>query len=86
MNNQAKNLYEKMIDFKRFAVILLAVGVFFYLGVFIPSDTNNVMNTNIMMTASTMFIVVSLLFFIQSRQYHSKLLELEDGEEFLMKK
>ncbi|MDP4154175.1 MAG: YrhC family protein, partial [Bacillota bacterium] len=33
MKNEAKQLYEKMVDLKRFAVILLAAGVFFYLGV-----------------------------------------------------
>ncbi|MEH7887148.1 YrhC family protein, partial [Bacillus sp. JJ1609] len=28
----AKQIYEKMVDYKQFATVLLTVGVFFYLG------------------------------------------------------
>ncbi|MCQ6278187.1 YrhC family protein [Bacillus sp. EB600] len=83
MKNQAKLLSEKMIDLKRFAVILLAAGVFFYLGVIIPSDIKTTMDLNIMMIASTSFIAVSLLLFIQVKQCRAKLLELEDNEDYL---
>ena len=72
-----------MIDLKRFAVILLAAGVFFYLGVILPSDTKTKMDLNIMMIASTSFIAVSLLLFIQVKQCRAKLLELEDNEDYL---
>ncbi len=85
MKNQTKLLYEKMIDLKRFAVILLAAGVFFYLGVILPSDTKTTMDLNIMMIASTSFIAVSLLLFIQVKQCRAKLLELEDNEDYLQK-
>jgi hypothetical protein len=80
MKDQAKGLYEKMIDLKRFAVVLLAVGVFFYLGVIIPSDTKSEMDQNIMIIASASFIAGSLLFFIQSKQCRTKLLEYKDDE------
>lgn len=83
MKSQAKQLYEKMVDFKRFAVILLAVGVFFYLGVIIPSNSKDTMGVNMMIIASASFIAVSLLFFIQSKVCRSKLLELDEGDEFL---
>lgn len=86
MNNKAKQLYEKMIDFKRFASILLAVGVFFYLGVIIPSAANSIEDVRIMMIASTAFIALSVWLFIQSRQCRSKLLEMDEGEEYLLKK
>jgi hypothetical protein len=81
MKDQAKKLYEKMIDFKRFAVVLLAVGVFFYLGVIIPSDTKSEMDQNIMIIASASFMAGSLLFFIQSKQCRTKLLEFEEDEK-----
>jgi predicted MFS family arabinose efflux permease len=85
MENQAKKLFEKMQDLKRFAVILLAAGSFFYLGVIIPSATNNTMNVNIMMIASTVFIAVSLLLFIHAANCQEKLQAMEDDEEFFQK-
>ncbi|WML54133.1 YrhC family protein [Neobacillus sp. PS3-12] len=85
MKNQAKQLYEKMVDLKRFAVILLAAGVFFYLGVIIPSDTKNTMDVNIMIIASTAFIAVSLLLFINEKLCREKLLAMEESNEILKK-
>jgi predicted MFS family arabinose efflux permease len=85
MKNQAKQLYEKMVDLKRFAVILLAAGVFFYLGVIIPSDTKNTMDVNIMIIASTAFIAVSLLLFINEKLCREKLLAMEEDNEILKK-
>lgn len=86
MKQQAKSLYEKMIDFKRFATILLAVGVFFYLGVIIPSDTKSEMDVNIMVLSTLSFLALSILFFIQSKQCQSKLSEMDEGQDYLMKK
>lgn len=80
MKNQAKQLYEKMVDLKRFAIILLAAGVFFYLGVIIPTQTKSTMDINIMMIASTAFIAISLLLFINARSCREKLIEMEEEE------
>ena len=80
MKQQSKNLYEKMVDFKRFATVLLAVGVFFYLGVIIPTDKSP-MDLNIMILSSVSFLTVSILFFIQSKQCRLKLLKMEDSQE-----
>lgn len=85
MKNQAKQLYEKMVDLKRFAIILLAAGVFFYLGVIIPSYTKNTMDVNIMIIASTAFIAVSLLLFINEKLCRKKLLAMEEDNEILKK-
>jgi hypothetical protein len=85
MKNQAKQLYEKMVDLKRFAVILLAAGVFFYLGVIIPSNTKSTMDVNIMIIASTVFIAVSLLLFINEKLCREKLLAMEEDNEILKK-
>ena len=70
-----------MVDFKQFAVVLLAVGVFFYLGVIIPSDSKTEMDINIMMISSMTFLAVSILLFIQSKQCQLKLMDMEDGSK-----
>ncbi len=81
MEKNSKNIYEKMVDFKHFAVILLAVGVFFFLGVIIPTDSKTEMDINIMMISSTSFLAASIFLFIQSKQCQLKLMEMEDGRE-----
>ncbi|MDF2790766.1 YrhC family protein [Neobacillus sp. 3P2-tot-E-2] len=81
MDKQTKNIYEKMVDFRQFAVVLLAVGVFFFLGIIIPSDTKSEMDVNIMMIASMSFLAVSILLFIQSKQCQIKLMDMEDGNQ-----
>ncbi|MDZ5470897.1 YrhC family protein (plasmid) [Bacillus sp. 31A1R] len=86
MKKTAKQLHEKMVDFKRFAIVLLAAGVFFYLGVIIPTETKTVMDTNIMIIASTLFLIASMLLFVESKKARQKLMEMDEGEEYLMKK
>jgi predicted MFS family arabinose efflux permease len=81
VDKQTKKIYEKMVDFRQFAVVLLAVGVFFFLGVIIPSDTKSEMDVNIMMIASMSFLAVSILLFIQSKQCKIKLMDMEDGNQ-----
>jgi predicted MFS family arabinose efflux permease len=81
VDKQTKSLYEKMVDFKQFAVVLLAVGVFFFLGVIIPSNTKSEMDVNIMMISSMSFLAVSILLFIQSKQCQLKLMDIEDGNQ-----
>ncbi|WP_257985195.1 YrhC family protein [Bacillus sp. T33-2] len=81
-----KQLYEKMIDFKQYAVVLLAVGAFFYLGTIIPSEIKAASDIYISAGASTGFLVLSILFFFLSKQCQSKLTETEEGQEYLMKK
>lgn len=86
MNKNAKQVYEKMVDFKNYAITLLAVGAFFYLGVIIPSGANTLMNKYIMIMASVLFLAASILCFAQSRKAKQKLMEMDDGEQYLMKK
>jgi large-conductance mechanosensitive channel len=80
MKQHSKILYDKMVDFKRFAVLLLAVGVFFYLGSIIPSETKTKMDLNIMVFSSISFLLVAIIFFIQSKKCQSKLNEMENGQ------
>jgi NhaP-type Na+/H+ or K+/H+ antiporter len=86
MEKQAKQLYEKMVDFKRFATIMLAAGVFFYLGTIIPSTTKSNFDLNIMMIASLFFLAVSIILFFRSKKYRKDLNELDDTQEYSMKK
>ncbi|MDE3839695.1 hypothetical protein C0966_10030 [Bacillus methanolicus] len=86
MNHNAKQLYEKMVDFRRFAVVLLAVGAYFYLGVVIPSETKVMKDLYMMMAATSGSLAGSVLFFIFSNQCQTRLMEMEEGREYLMKK
>ena len=81
MKQQTKVLYEKMVDFKRFGTVLLAVGIFFYLGVIIPVEAKTELAQNLMVLSSTSFIALSILFFIQYKQCQLKLLEMDDNED-----
>lgn len=86
MNSQTKVLYEKMVDFKRFAIVLLATGSFLYIGMLLPSDRQTEMNTTILMVFSLILLIASTVFFFRSKQCRSMLLETEEGEEYLSKK
>jgi len=81
VKQQTKVLYEKMVDFKRFGTVLLAVGIFFYLGVIIPVEAKTELAQNLMVLSSTSFIALSILFFIQYKQCQLKLLEMDDKED-----
>lgn len=79
MKDQTKILFEKMVDFKRFAVVLLTIAIFFYLGVIIPADIKSELDENIMMICSMSFLAVSILLFIESKKCQLKLMDIEDG-------
>lgn len=80
MNSEAKKLSEKMADYKRFAIVLLAVGVFFYLGIILPSVTNSTSDMNIMMGSSVVSLVLSIIFFFRSKHYKNLLQELGETD------
>lgn len=82
---KAKELYEYMIDFKRFGILLLTAGAFFYLGVIIPSE-KAMLDIYIMMAASTVFLFGSIFFFSFSKKYRKLLMEMEEGQDYLSKK
>ncbi|WP_232311176.1 YrhC family protein [Robertmurraya korlensis] len=77
-NNTGKILLEKMNDFKRFAVVLLAVGSFLYLGVIIPSGEKMLTDLYIMMCSSMLFLAGSIYFFSLSNQIKSKLDDINE--------
>jgi small neutral amino acid transporter SnatA (MarC family) len=86
MKIEAKKIYEKMIDFHRFASVLLAVGVFFYFGVIIPNEANTTISQIAGLGGSILFLAGSIFFFHYSKKLRKKLEESEEGQQFLMKK
>ncbi|RUQ32860.1 hypothetical protein ELQ35_00690 [Peribacillus cavernae] len=70
---------EKMVDFKRFAVILLCVSAFFYLGSVIPSAGKTMIGTYVNMGATIVFIMASIIFFILSSKYKKILAENDES-------
>jgi hypothetical protein len=72
---KVSQMQEKMMDFKRFAVTLLCVGAFFYLGSIIPSEGNTLIRTYVIMGATTAFLFASIIFFLISSKYKKILAE-----------
>ncbi len=52
MNNNGEKLTTKMTDYRRFAIILLCVGSFFYVGTILPSEGKTLYSTNGYLLAS----------------------------------
>ncbi|WP_213083706.1 YrhC family protein, partial [Heyndrickxia sporothermodurans] len=47
--DKAKSLFDKMNDYKRFGLSLIALSAFLYLGVVMPIDGKTVLKTYILM-------------------------------------
>lgn len=76
---KAKSMYVKMVDFKMYGIVLLAVTGFLYLGAVMPIEGKSELGTKILLVASSGFVAVSVLFFSISRAYHKRLLKSEEG-------
>ena len=81
MEKTVKDLMEKMVDFKRFAIVLLAVGVFFYLGVIIPTPEKTETNIAVMMMMTSACLGGSIFFFTKAKKLKHKLNELTDNNK-----
>ncbi|MEL3974451.1 YrhC family protein [Rossellomorea oryzaecorticis] len=68
-----KNLQYKINDFKRFGFTLLALSVFMYLGVVIPSETVTQVKTMILMSGTVVLLGLSLIFFTKAIKYKKDL-------------
>ncbi|WP_419881465.1 YrhC family protein [Peribacillus sp. B-H-3] len=73
---QTKVLMAKMHDFKRFAMILLCIGSFFYIGTILPNPNITMANTYAYMITSTASLLVSVLFFMKAKTYKRHLDEI----------
>jgi len=78
LNKKLKNLSAKMIDYKRFAITLLCVGSFFYLGTILPTEGKTAFDMNGYMLASVLFLAASIACFLQSSRYKKNLAELNE--------
>ncbi|MGM9954556.1 MAG: YrhC family protein [Peribacillus sp.] len=81
-NQTAADLRSKMADFKQFAITLLCVGAFFYLGTILPTTGKTDLSTNVYMGATVLFLGLSILFFLISKKY-KKILDESDDQDFL---
>ncbi|WP_071460209.1 YrhC family protein [Bacillus massilinigeriensis] len=80
-----KKLYERMVDFRMFGIVLLAVGSFFYFGMIIP-DRKSTLELYGNAGVSLGFLLFSILFFSFSKSLRKKLMETDEGQDYLMKK
>ncbi|MCK1982072.1 MULTISPECIES: YrhC family protein [Peribacillus] len=84
MKNRKKQtvalLRSKMVDFKYFAITLLCVGSFFYLGTILPSGDKAIIDTYVYMGATITFLGISIVFFSLSKKYKRILAEMDDQD------
>ncbi|MGE7905394.1 YrhC family protein [Peribacillus sp. NPDC094092] len=84
MKNRKKQtvalLRSKMVDFKQFAITLLCVGSFFYLGTILPSGDKALIGTYVYMGATITFLGMSIVFFSLSKKYKKILAEMDDQD------
>jgi hypothetical protein len=73
-----KNLQDKINDFKRFGFTLLALSVFMYLGVVIPSETVTPVKTMTLMSGTVVLLGLSLIFFTKAIKYKKDLQSVDD--------
>ena len=73
-----KTIQQKINDFKRFGFTLLALSVFMYLGVIIPSETVTSSKTVTLMTGTVVLLGFSLVFFTKAIKYKK---ELQSADE-----
>lgn len=75
-----KKLHDLIDDFKRYAIVLLAVSTFLYIGLFIPESHMNLSQQEeyVLLSATTVLLFSSVICFKQSLKYRKQLEELED--------
>lgn len=80
MEKTLKNLSGKLADYKRFAIVLLAVGVFFYLGVIIPAVHEVKWHDEAMAITSVVTLATSIFFFAKVKKYKKIINEMTDDD------
>lgn len=79
MNPEFKDIQNKIVDFSRFGMVLLAVSVFLFIGVLIPNEGKSMLQTYVMMTSTVGFLGLSFYFFRKAVQYKKTLSELDEN-------
>ncbi|WP_335869277.1 YrhC family protein [Bacillus sp. 2205SS5-2] len=77
-----KRLNEKIIDYKRFGFTLVALSVFLYLGVVLPTMGKTTIKIYTLMTFTTIFLSLSFYFFFQAILIKKQLAKLENERPF----
>lgn len=77
MNHQDNELIEKSMDYRRFAITLLCVGSFFYLGAILPAEEKTLFSMNGYILSSGFFLLASIGCFLQSSTYKKQVAESE---------
>lgn len=75
--NNAKFLYEKMNDYKRFGLTSLSLCSFLYLGAVIPMEGKTILKTYILMGGTGLLLLLSITFFSISSKCRKILNESE---------
>jgi len=80
MEKTLKDLSGKLADYKRFAIVLLAVGVFFYLGVIIPAVHEVKWHDEAMAITSVLTLGTSIFFFAKVKKYKKMISDMTDND------
>ncbi|MDQ0231555.1 YrhC family protein [Metabacillus malikii] len=75
---EKKKLHGLMIDFKNYAIILLAVSTFLYIGVVIPDQGKSELYDIILMVSTIALLVISFLCFKRSLFYKKQYDNIEE--------
>lgn len=75
-----RELHELMVDFKQYAIVLLAVGTFLYMGVLIPEEYvyRTKIEEYVLLGATTLFFVFSIICFQRSLKYRKQLESMDE--------
>jgi hypothetical protein len=80
LKNIKKNLNDKIIDYKRFAFILVSLSVFLYLGAVLPVEEKTLFKTYMLMGGTVIMLGFSGLFFFHAAKLKRKLTEMDDEQ------
>jgi hypothetical protein len=75
-----KNINDKIIDYKRFAFVLVSLSVFLYLGAVLPVEEKTLFKTYMLMGGTVTMLGFSGLFFYQAARLKKKLTEMDDEQ------
>jgi hypothetical protein len=70
---EKKRLRALIIDFRQYAITLLAVSVFFYLGCVLPDQEKKGIYDSVLMIATALFLIGSIICFERSSNYKKQL-------------
>lgn len=74
------SLRGKIVDYKNFTQILLALSTFLYFGLVIRGHDLPPGKTSLIFAATFVFLLLAFLFQMAARKYENQLIELEDQE------